>query len=79
MHVHQLEGNRLAWLNYLSVRMAMEVESLDAAADNMDTQTEIVLLRRLATLEARMSNMEQMLGRILMAIGENIPEAPLSD
>ena len=57
----------------------MEVESLDAAADNMDTQTEIVLLRRLATLEARMSNMEQMLGRILMAIGENIPEAPLSD
>ena len=57
----------------------MEVESLDATADNMDTQTEIVLLRRLATLEARMSNMEQMLGRILMAIGENIPEAPLSD
>ena len=66
MHIHQVKGNRLAWLNYLSMKMAAEVEALDATTESATPQ-------RLANLEARMSNMEQMLGRILIAIEESIP------
>ena len=79
MHIQEVSGNRLAWLNYLSMRMAVEVEALGTLYPDTVTNTgsestaEIGTSRRLAALEARMWCVEQLMERILAAVSDSIP------
>ena len=73
MHIHAVSGNRLAWLNYLTARIAAEVEVLDALGPDTAT-AEITTSRRLAALEARMLSMEQtLMMRLLASFSDRTP------
>ena len=76
MYPQQVSGNRLAWLTYLSMRMAAEVEALDTLHPDTTTSTssesaaEIGMASRFAALEARMLSMERVVMRVLAAVAE---------
>lgn len=80
MHLQQVSGNRLAWLTYLSMRMAAEVEALDTLYPDTTTSTssesaaEIGMPSRFAALEARMLSMERVVMRVLAAVSEGCDE-----
>ena len=80
MSTQQVSGNRLAWLTYLSKRMAAEVEALDtlypdttaSASSGSAAETARATARatatRFAALEARMLSMEHAVERVLMRV-----------
>jgi len=80
MHIHEVSGNRLAGLNYLTTRIAAKVEVLDALCPDTAT-AEITTSRRLAALEAWVLGMEQTLMRLLASFSDRTPggEEPSSD
>ena len=82
MRTSAVSGNRLAWLNYLSARIAAEVEELDApGVDTATAETTATAASRLAALEARVFSMEQWQMRLLASFSDRTPggEEPLSD
>ena len=72
-------GNKLAWLNYLNMRMATELEvpeeeqvtgnSGSGAGTDRDTEG---MMQRIRSVEQRMASMERMLSRILEAVAQQI-------
>ena len=81
-------GNRQAWLNYLSTRMAAEVEALDAdhpqdrdtTTTKKSTNIESVAEsdRRIAELEARVRFLEQAWSRLMTMVAAGIEGDQLS-
>ena len=81
MHIQEVSGNRLAWLHFLSVRIAAEVEALEtlypdtASRTGSESAAENGTSRHLAALEARMLIMERVMMRVLAAVSDSTPSS----
>ena len=77
MRMSMVGGNQLAWLIYVSERIAAEVEMLDMLGPDAATAVaETTTSRRLAAVEARVLSMEQTLVRLVASVASLSDRTP---